>query len=191
MANIGLKNAIALFSSEINLQGYKCGNLTFCPKIKQTFWLDFSRSHLKAVLLRPYLNLGQKVRFPHLNTSILKCVGALPSPQSSHSQTMSCRIGIVWCMHSTFNARSHYFQGSKAARCEHMLWCKPRWVATSYKASYAPYVKIIKRFNHYFDTNSKFPLIRTYPRRSLVTMFYFMIRDVCTTTRTCRMQLSL
>ena len=33
--------------------------------------------------------------------------------------------------------------------------------------SYAPYAKGIKRFTNYFDTNSKFPLFRIYPRRSL------------------------
>ena len=54
-----------------NPRGYKCGNPTFYPKIKKHFWLDFSKSHLKAVLLRPYPNFGQKVRFSHLNPSRL------------------------------------------------------------------------------------------------------------------------
>ena len=43
----------------------------FLSKILKLFWLDFSKSHLKAVLLRPYLFLGQKVRYPHLNPSRL------------------------------------------------------------------------------------------------------------------------
>ena len=37
------------------------------------FLLDFSKSHLKVVLLRPYLFFGQKVRFPHFFTSRLMC----------------------------------------------------------------------------------------------------------------------
>ena len=72
----------------------------------------------------------------------------------------------MWCMHSIFNVES-YFLGSTTARCGNMLWCKPRWVALRYRASYAPYVKRIKRFNNCFDTSSKFPLFRLYHRRSL------------------------
>ena len=55
----------------VNLLVNKCGYLTFCPKNKNVFLLDFSKSHLKVVLLRPYLFFGQKVRYPHLFTSRL------------------------------------------------------------------------------------------------------------------------
>ena len=48
---------------KINLRGIKCGYLTFYLKIKNLFWLDFSKSHLKAVRPRPYYILGKKLDF--------------------------------------------------------------------------------------------------------------------------------
>ena len=72
----------------------------------------------------------------------------------------------MWCMYGIFSVKSD-FLGSTRARCENTLWCKPRWVALSYGTPYTPYVKAIKRFKNYFDTNSKFPWIRIYPRRGL------------------------
>ena len=72
----------------------------------------------------------------------------------------------MWCMYGIFSVKSE-FLGSTTTTCKNTLWCKPRWVALSYSTPYTPYVKGIKRFKNYFDTNSKFPWIRIYPRRGL------------------------
>ena len=79
----------------------------------------------------------------------------------------------MWCMYGIFSVKSD-FLGSTTATCKNTLWCKPRWVASSYGTPYTPYVKGIKRFKNYFDTNSKFPLFRIYPRRGLVDLWFLI-----------------
>ena len=73
----------------------------------------------------------------------------------------------MWCMHSIFSVKSD-FLGSTTTRCENMLRLSTNGFPQVYGTSYAPYVKRIKRFKNYFNTNSKFPLFRIYPRRGLM-----------------------
>ena len=74
----------------------------FVQNLKNFFWLDFSKSHLKAVLLRPYLFFGQKVRYPHLNPSRLmftcatdfQCDAAKPPTSSAYHRDARQPIAV-------------------------------------------------------------------------------------------------